>query len=169
MKTCPNCHNETEDLALFCPVCGTTLDAFGQVPNQEARTNPVQQMPVMEIHTPQASKSDHTSDYSEYDIRENRIVCMCVYLLDVIGIIIALLMAPNSDYVRFHIKQSLKFTIMEALLAIFSALLCWTILVPILGVLAMVVLMIAKFGCFLDVARNKAADSPILKLFRFLN
>lgn len=169
MKICPNCHNETEDLALSCPVCGTALDAIGHIPAEEPSIYHAQQMPVMEITPPRTSKHNRTADYSQTDIQENRIVCMCVYLLGVFGVIIALLMAPGSDYTRFHVNQSLKFTVLEALLAVISVLLFWTVLIPVLCALAMLVLMVAKLLCFVDVVKNQAVLSPVLHLIRFLN
>ncbi len=169
MKKCPNCHNETDDLSTFCPVCGTMLDAIVQLIPEETNAQFSRQMPVMEIPKASSAKYDCTANYSESDILENRIPCMCVYLLGAVGVIIALLMASDSPYTRFHVIQSLKFTVLEVLTTIISVVLCWTVLVPILGAIALLVLMIAKFACFLDVIRNKATVSPLLHSIRFLN
>ena len=169
MKTCPNCRHEAEDQALRCPVCGTVLDALGHIemPYRSAQSPlPVTAFePAAEI--PPAY--DHTAEFSNEDVAETKVLSMCVYLLDAVGIIIALLMAPHSPFARFHIAQSLKFSVLEALVMIVSALLCWTVFVPILGALAMLLLLAFKLACFVDVSRGKASDSPILRVIRFLN
>lgn len=169
MKTCPNCRHEAEDQALYCPVCGTVLDALGHIemPFRSVLTPPPVTAcePIAEI----PSAYDHTAEYSVEDIAENKVLCMSIYLLDAVGIIIALLMAPHSPYTRFHLLQSLKFTVLEALVMIVSALLCWTVLVPILGALAILLLLAFKLTCFVDVCRGKAVESPILRGIRFLN
>lgn len=169
MKICPNCHHETEDQALCCPVCGTVLDALGHIemPYRKEQTPPLAAVYEPELET--KSVHDHTEEYSKGDIEENKVLCMCVYLLDAVGIIIALLMSPHSPFTRFHITQSLKFTVLEALIMIASALLCWTVLVPILGALAMLLLLIFKLTCFVDVCRGKAIESPVLRAIHFLN
>ena len=169
MKYCPNCHSETDDEVTFCPVCGTMLDTLSQLIPEYRTEHIPSEIPVLEIPDAKASSYDHTSDFRQEDISETRIPCMCVYLLGPIGIIITLLMAPDSPYARFHIIQALKFTILEVLIAVFSAVFCWTVLIPILGAIALLILMFAKFACFLDVIRSKASLSPILHMIRFLN
>ena len=94
---------------------------------------------------------------------------MSVYLLGAVGIIIGLLMSPKSEFTRFHVRQSLKFMILEALILLFSTLLCWTFIVPILGMIALLVLLIAKILCFVDVCRGKAVESPVLQYIKFLS
>lgn len=170
MKSCPNCHNQAKDDALFCPVCGTTLDAIVQPDAEYFKQEPVPQpMTAYVPPVPAPQLHDHTSDFFSDDIRFSKLVCMVVYLLDFIGIIIALLMAGSSEYTQFHIRQSLKFTVLETLISLVSLLLCWTFIVPIVGVIALVVLIAIKFVCFVDVCNGKAKDAPIIRSIRFLN
>lgn len=168
MKNCPNCHNQAKDDALFCPVCGTMLDAVPRSSIDYFNPEPVQP-PVPNVPVPVRPNFDHTSDFLSDDIAKNKLPCMVAYLLDFVGVIIALLMAGSSEYTRFHIRQSLKFTVLEALLSIASILLCWTFVVPIVGIIFLVVLIIVKFICFLDVCKGKAKDAPIIRSLKFLN
>lgn len=168
MKNCPNCHNQAKEDALFCPVCGTMLDVvpqpdpdYFQMKNQPAPVT----MPVIKV--PDAY--DHTDDFSADDIHEAKLPCMCAYLLDFVGVIIALLMCPSSEYARFHIRQSLKFTVLEVLIALASVLLCWTFIVPIAGMISLVVLSVLKLICFADVCKGQAKDAPIIRSIKFLN
>ena len=168
MKNCPNCHSQAKDDALFCPVCGTMLDVvpqpdpdYFQMKNQPAPVT----VPVIKV----SNTYDHTNDYCTDDIREARLPCMCTYLLDFVGVIITLLMCPNSKYAQFHIRQSLKFTIVEILIALASVLLFWTFIIPIAGIIALVALCILKLICFTDVCKGRAKDAPILRNIKFLN
>ena len=110
---------------------------------------------------------DHTSEYEAEDISKNKIFAMLVYLLDAVGIIIALL-SGDSPYVRFHVRQSLKFTVIEILSAICIAVLCWTIIVPVAGVIFLVILAVIKIICFFQVCGGKACEPAIIRSFKFL-
>jgi uncharacterized membrane protein len=170
MKYCPNCHNQTKDEALFCPVCGTMLDAIAQTDYNYSNPEPVSTpvpltMPVIPVKT----AHDHTDDFDPSDIQENMLPCMAAYLLDVVGIIIALLMTDSSAYARFHIRQALKFTIAEALICLAFILMFWTVIVPVAGATALIILMVVKFCCFVDVCKGKAKDAPILRSIKFLS
>lgn len=166
MKNCPNCHSQTKDEALFCPVCGTMLEVLPQPAPDYFKAEPVQvNIPVIQVKP----SFDHTDEFSSEDIRTNRLICMVVYLLDFVGVIIALLMNTGSGYTRFHIRQSLKFTVLEALIAIAALLLCWTVVVPVLCLIAMVILIIGKLSCFVSVCKGQAKDSGIIRIFKFLN
>ena len=170
MKNCPNCHHQAKDEALFCPVCGTTLDAFIQ-PDVEyfQKEVPVQSVQPKLPAIPVTPNYDHTGEYVTEDIRYSKLACMGVYLLNVVGIIIALLMSGSSEYTQFHIRQSLKITIVEALIILACSLFCWTFIIPILGLVAMVGLLLIRFQCFLSVCKGKATDAPVIRKLNFLN
>jgi uncharacterized membrane protein len=59
---------------------------------------------------------DHTSEFSPEDIANNKLYAILMYCVSLMGIIIGLLAAGDSPYVRFHVKQSLKLFICEVLL-----------------------------------------------------
>ena len=164
MKICPNCHAETNDEALYCPVCGTGLDSYIHPRPQQ----PYEEIPVYAPPIPEADPFDHTEEFCSDDIANTKLVCMCVYLLDFIGIIIGLLAARESEYTAFHIKQSLKFTVLEALLVLAAGLFCWTFIVPIVAGIALMVLMVLRFVSFTQVCSGKAKEPILIRSISFL-
>lgn len=166
MKTCPNCRCQVNDDAVFCPVCGTAIDSIPSFP-ETYYSSPIEQ-PVLDQVPSISDPFDHTDDFLESDIKDNKLVCMIVYLLDFFGIIIALLMNKSSDYVQFHIHQSMKFTIIEILLSLLMIILFWTFVIPILGAIAGIVLMVIKFVSFTQVCEGKAKEPVIIRSIGFL-
>lgn len=168
MKTCPNCHAQLPEEASFCPVCGTAIESIPHLSNpyyqQPAQPTP----PVYIPPEPAFDPYDRTKDFEEGDIAANKLVSMLPYLMDFVGIIIALLMAPASKYVNFHVRQSIKFTVLEVLVSLASLVLCWTFLVPIAGVFALVVLMVLKLVSFVQVCGGKAKEPVLVRSIRFL-
>lgn len=47
---------------------------------------------------------DHTAEFSQKDISDNKVIAMLVYLMGAVGIIIALLASSESPYVSFHVR-----------------------------------------------------------------
>lgn len=150
MKQCPTCGAQLDDAVSFCPDCGTPLN--GGTPAVA---------PVVDPY-------DHTEAYDPQDIADNKLFCMLLYLINVVGIIIALLAAPDSAYVRFHIRQSIKLTICAMLLALVTGLLAWTVIVPVLGGIALVVLLVVDLICFVRVCKGQAREVPIVCKINFL-
>lgn len=166
MKMCPNCHGQINDDAVFCPICGTAVDAIPTLPPRPDATysRPPEYAPPVPAFDPY----DHTKEFEEADIAGNKLTCMLVYLLDFIGIIIALLAAKDSAYVNFHVRQAMKFTVVEVLLALVMGLLCWTVIVPILGAAALIVLLIIKFVSFVQVCGGNAKEPALIRSLSFL-
>ncbi len=154
MKLCPKCNMQLEDSASFCPNCGTQF-----IPNATVSAPPY--MPV--------NPFDHTADYDPEDIAENKLYASCTYLLSFLGIILAVLIAKDSPFVKFHIRQSLKISICGALLAIFAALLAITFLAPIAAGVCLFILEIVSLICFFSTIKGKAIDAPIIRGMGFLN
>lgn len=164
MNTCPNCHAELQDDALYCPVCGTAVHVI--IPN----TAPIPEEPVEFIPPePEFNPYDHTEQFDPEEAAATKLVCMLVYLLDFVGIIIGLLAAKESEYTAFHIKQSMKFTVVEILIAAVTLLLCWTVIVPILALIAIIVLAVIKFVSFTQVCGGKAVEPVLIRSIKFLN
>ncbi len=112
---------------------------------------------------------DHTAEFDPKDISDNKVIAMLVYLMGLVGVVIAALTgANNSPYVSFHIRQALKFTVIEMLTAFCTLLLCWTVLVPIAGGIFYIVLLVVKIICFFSVCSNQAKEPPIIRSFKFL-
>ncbi len=112
---------------------------------------------------------DHTAEFDPKDISDNKVIAMLVYLMGIVGVVIAALTgANNSPYVSFHIRQALKITVIEMLTVICVALLCWTVLVPVAGGIFYLVLVVVKIICFFGVCNNQAKEPPIVRSFKFL-
>lgn len=159
MKYCPSCGAQADDSAVFCPNCGAQFSSAGQQ---------TYYAPPQSQHAPMVDPYDHTAEFDAQDISENKLFAMLVYLMDIVGVIIALLAAGSSKYVAFHIRQALKFTVVELLTGIAIALLCWTILVPIAGGIFMIVLFVIKIICFFQVCKGEAREPAIIRSLGFL-
>lgn len=163
MRTCPNCHCQLDDDALYCPVCGTAVNAY--IPPRPTHTEPKTEetTPI-----PTVDPYDHTDEYLEEDINGTKLICMLVYLLDFFGVIIGLLAARESEYTAFHIRQSMKFTVLEVLIGLVTGLLCWTVIVPVIAAVAIIVLLVIKFVCFTQVCSGLAREPVLIRSISFL-
>ena len=181
MKICPNCRNQIQDEAIYCPVCGTVIDAAPQFvvqhspdPTSDYDAN-YTQTPVYTAPVPYVDPYDHTAEFEAADIAEHKIFAMAMYLLGPLGIIIALMAAKESRYVAFHVRLSLKLTVAEILgilaLAVL-AFLMWNlrmrgfmffvIVVTLIGLVAIHLLSVFY------VAKNKCKETCIVRGLRFL-
>ncbi|MBR3972594.1 MAG: zinc-ribbon domain-containing protein [Oscillospiraceae bacterium] len=163
MKICPNCRNQMADDALYCPVCGAAVTI-----NQPAAPS-YMEPPAFIAPVPKADPYNHTEKFSKADIYDHKLLCMLVYLLDVVGMIIALLAAKESEYTAFHMRQAMKYTVLEALISIAAALLSWTFIVPILALVAMIILIVLKLISFAQVCKGQAKEPAIIRSIKFLN
>ena len=169
MKTCPQCNASLGDDAVFCTNCGTPLNAAPQ-PEQQIQTyqpQPEQQaMPV----TPVVNQFDHTAEFSEEEVHDNKIFALAIYALSFIGIIIALLAksSDNSAYLRFHIKQMLMILITEILVGVAAAVLSWTCIGLIAGCGLLAFLGVVEIICFINVCRNKSIEPLLVRKLTFL-
>ncbi len=151
MAFCPNCGKELADGVVFCDNCGASLNAAPQA-----------------VPMAPADPFDHTAEFSAEDVSQNKVYAMASYLLSAVGIIIALLAAPNSPYIAFHIRQVIKFTVVEFLLMIASALLAWTFIVPIVAGIALCVIFVIQIIAFFQVCGGKSKEPAIIKNLSFL-
>lgn len=165
MKICPNCNTQHDDNAAFCMNCGTN---FVSQPQQNYNNGPVYQMPPQVNYAPAIDPYDHTAEFDEKDISENKTIAMLVYLLGAVGIVIALLASNTSPYVAFHVRQALKFTVITVLSSIVAALLCLTFIVPIVYGIFMAILFVVKIICFFQICSGKAKEPAIIRNLKFL-
>ncbi len=176
MKQCPNCRNQIPDDSVFCPVCGTSINTYqapinSNNPNSSNSSNNSYTPPkyTPPVYIPPVKPHDHSKTFRAEDISKNKLYCMFCYLFSVVGIIIALLGAKDSEYAQFHIRQAMKFAIVEVLLSFAIAVLCWTLIVPIVGGIAMAGLFILKIIAFVDVCNGKAVEPAVIRSLNFLN
>lgn len=195
MKTCPTCGATLDDATMFCTQCGTNLQGAPDFANtqgsasnqdtvnQDAAHNqgmPNQGMPnqgpmpgqgapyQQYAQAPVFDPYDHTAEYSPKDISDNKVIAILVYLMGTIGIIIALLASKESPYVAFHLRQGLKFLAVEVLVGIVSAVLFFTLIVPIAGGIFLIVLWVIKIICFFQICSGKAKEPAIIRSLGFL-
>ena len=154
MKICPTCQAANEDNAAFCAKCGTNLSEVTPVPG--AVTYQAQ------------DPYDHTAEFDSKDISDYKVFAMLPYLMGVVGIFIALLAAQKSEYAMFHVRQALKFQVVNILLLLCSAILCWTFLVPIAAGVCMCIVFVLEIIAFFQVCKGKAKEPAIIKKLGFL-
>jgi len=118
MKLCSNCGSQVNDNAIFCTSCGSRVaeatsevGEMGQSAYQHQQEYSYRPAPAPK---PVYDPYDHTAEFDPKDISDNKVVAMLVYLMGWIGIVIALLAAPQSPYAGFHSRQALKFVVLEA-------------------------------------------------------
>lgn len=160
MRNCPKCGNSCSDSDLFCHVCGFDMRNAAAAPQPEFQQN-------IYAAAPQ-HPTDHTGEFDAADISENKVFAMLPYLLDLVGVLIAILGAKESAYAKFHVKQALKITVVEMLLALCACVLCWTIIVPFAALVGIIIVFVVKIICFFNVCGGKAKEVPIIKSFGFL-
>ena len=156
--TCPKCGTQLPDGTAFCNVCGTSLTGSAPQPGGQP-VNPGNATP---------NNLDHTAEFSAKDISDNKVLAMVPYLLGAVGIILALLASKESPYTSFHVRQALKFTVVETLLAIITAVLFWTVIIPIAAGICYIVLFVVKIICFFSICSGKAKEPPIIGSLPFL-
>ena len=159
MKVCPVCNNSIADDSVFCAGCGSpvtdnTNDVYSSSANYQ-NTN--------------VNNDDHTAEFDAKDISENKLWCMLVYLTGLIGVIIALLLNNNSSYLKFHVRQEVKFIVLTSLLTLVASVLSFTFIVPIAAIICIGVLNIIRYICLYNVFQGKAVDAPIIKNIKFLD
>ncbi len=110
MIKCENCGKELQDGAAVCDNCGTLV-----LLNTEAEVKKDEQTAkTAEIRRKKSdpSQTDHTSEFGEADISQNKTKAVLCYAW--IFVLIAVFEADDSDYVRFHRRQGLLLFAAEA-------------------------------------------------------
>lgn len=159
MKQCQHCQTQLDDGAVFCATCGARV-------GQNAPENNVP--PQQTAYVPPIDPYDHTNEFDAADISNNKVISMLVYLMGTLGILIALIASSSSPYVAFHVRQALKFTVVNILLGIIALILCWTVIVPIVCGIMFAVLFIIKIVCFFQICSGKAKEPAIIRDLGFL-
>lgn len=167
MKICPICHSQVSDESNYCTMCGNRItDDVQPIPYQppvyqNAYQQPVYQQPVYNPY-------DHTAEFEAPDVAKHKLYAIVMYLTGFIGMIIALLGAADSAYVQFHLRQNLKFVVVEALLILCAVILMFTIIVPIAAIAALAVVEVIRIIAFCQVCRGKAKEPAIIRSLGFL-
>ncbi len=177
MKICPKCGTPLEDAVKFCTTCGVSFEPAHATAepannnNHNDQQNPYGENPFFGQQPPQSAPADpfdHTHEFDPRDISENKVIAMLLYLMGIVGVLIALLSQNHSAYVAFHLRQALKFMVCNSLIAIVAAVFSWTFIIPIVCAIAIIVLLVVKIICFVDICKGKAKEPPIIKNLEFL-
>ena len=65
-------------------------------------------------------------------------------------------------------SMSLKFTVVDILLGIISAVLFWTFLIPVACGICYAVLFVVRIICFFSICKGQAKEPPIIRSLGFL-
>ncbi|MBQ8236974.1 MAG: zinc ribbon domain-containing protein [Oscillospiraceae bacterium] len=167
MKVCPICHSQVSDESNYCTMCGNRiLDDNQAVPYHPPVYQNAYQQPVYQQSA--YNPYDHTTEFEAADIAQNKLFAIAMYLLSIVGILIALLGAKESAYVQFHLRQNLKFLIVEALLVLCAGLFAITIIVPIVAAVCLVIVEVLRVIAFFQVCNGKAKEPAIIRGLGFL-
>ena len=99
MKICKQCGAEVADNASFCAKCGAKMEATGNaggagntgnMGNAGANMNQGQ---YQQYYQAPVDPYDHTAEFDQKDISDNKVFAMIAYLIGTTGIIIARLPA----------------------------------------------------------------------------
>lgn len=182
MKTCPGCNSAIDDRAIFCTVCGNkfeenadseicdndfvnTNDA-GAYSSNDASCDGAPYADAGCVFT--ADPTDHTAEFDAADVSSNKPLALLVYIGGIVGLVIAILMKKDSRYLDFHIRQSVKIYITELICVVVGSILSCFILPMIAAMIAVVVLLVVRIICFVQVAEGKSKEPYIVKGLNFL-
>ncbi|MCR5685851.1 MAG: zinc-ribbon domain-containing protein [Lachnospiraceae bacterium] len=160
MAFCPKCGAQVEDGAPFCGNCGTNMGA----PMNNAAPG-VAPMPAM---APAYDPFDHTTEFDPMDVSNNKCYAILPYLLGVIGMIVCALLSKESPFIQFHLRQAVKYTVVNMLLGICCVVLCWTIIVPIAGAVCFIILGILKIITVFQIFAGQSKEPAIIRSLGFL-
>ena len=194
MSFCASCGAKIEEGSLVCASCGTATDAV--TPNASAGATPVPVIVPGAVSSdgaannsqsayaqvPQGSAAgvayasapqnfdpyDHTSEFDPSDISKNKAVAMLCYLLSFLGLIVAALIGQKSEYTMFHVRQSIKFLVVDSLCIIAMVLTFWLVIPLFIIPPFMFVLFIIKLITFCQICSGQAKEPAIIRSLGFL-
>ena len=180
MKICPNCSASVNDNALFCTKCGCKLDAVSADSNNNAYINAGNPDAYSSNNTEDYRSSfsqppynnangfDHTHEFSAEDVAENKLFALLCYVGGIIGVIVAILMKKESSYLEFHIRQSLKISVIEMLCVLPCVLLSWLVIPVFIVLIPICILVVIRIISFVKTAQGKSLEPEIIKKIDFL-
>ena len=122
-----------------------------------------------EAKKPEKSKWDKTDLFHKDEVKEYRLTAVLVYLLGIIGIILALLTDKSSTYLKFHTDESLKITVITAALTAISVLLSFTFVVPVIASAGIVVCSVIRLICAYKTLNGKSEHAVLIRNLSILN
>ena len=130
--------------------------SYGQAPYQQ----PQYQQPYVAY-----DPKDHTSEFDPKDIADNRLFAILPYLFSCIAGIIVGIYVKDSEFVKFHIKNSIRIDIAVLLLLVIC-------IVPFIGwvvaIIGLLVLGVIDIIAIVWAFQGKAKELPIISSIGFL-
>ena len=133
MKYCPHCGAEIADDVRFCPTCG-----------KETVVTATTADPVFDAQ----------------DIADHRILAMLGYLS--MGVL-PMLGCRDSAYAMHHVNQALWLYIGYILCALASSILAFTVIIPILGGIAVIVLVVFSIMGIVRALKGNGKPLPFIE------
>lgn len=182
MKFCIECGAQLDDATVFCTQCGTKqpevqaepVKAPEEAPKPTPAPVPVpapapQPAPKTAPVQPKEKKNyDHTAEMDKQDVSDNKILAMLVYLCGILGIIVAALVAKESKYVQFHIRQAIKLSLSAVLAGLVVAVAWWTVIGLIAGLAALAFIEVLCVIQFVQVCMGKAIEPVLIRELPFM-
>ena len=140
---CPKCGTQVSENDHYCPTCGEVLSAKAKEPDL----------------------GDRTAIFEQEDIERTHVLAALCYVSFVL-MVVALLLEPNSKFLRYHINQSI-------LISVFGIVICIVAIVPFIGWLASAVgAVMAVVFTIMGIVRSlkgQAKDLPIIGKYVIVN
>lgn len=122
---------------------------------------------------------DHTAEFSADDISKNKAAAVLTYVfcffgtliilpVGVIGILVTAVIAKDSPYAMFHVREATKIVVADLLALCALILLFWTVIAPIAIGIFWIVLWVVSIICIVNTCRGKAKKAPIVSSLGFL-
>lgn len=138
------------------PQPGFQQQAYGQAPYQQ----PQYQQPYVAF-----DPKDHTSEFDPKDIADNKLFAILPYLFSCIAGIIVGIYVKDSEFVKFHIKNSIRIDITVLLLLVIC-------IIPFIGwvvaILGIIVVSVINIIAIVWAFQGKAKELPIISSIGFL-
>lgn len=148
MAFCSNCGKEIPDGSSVCPSCGATIGGSS--------------LTVVDAF-------DHTSEFDAEDISANKVYALSAYLFSFFGSLLCNVLAKESAFALFHAREALKIDVVTIIVYLLSALLCWTCIVPVAGAVLILILLVVKIICIVQVCKGEAKEPWLVRSIKALH
>lgn len=181
MPFCGVCGTEVSSRDHFCPTCGSPVNTPEDRGQQDGTEDENGNFSSYVKHTYRSvlDTEDHTSEFDELDIEDNKGFALMAYLG--LLILVPVFGAHESRYARFHVSQGLNlllsFLLFSAAMAVMLALLSWipmfqnvfTAVFDIAEALAGLICLWLMGRGIIDANKGRARELPIVGGFRILS
>lgn len=151
-----------------------------QMKEQEKRIEAIKKQMLEEKEKEKGSKEesgkkdekspwDKTDLFPKDEAQEYRLTAVLIYLLGIFGIILALCTDKSSRYLKFHIDEEIKITVVTAGLTLISVLLSFTFIVPVLSAAGIVLCSAINLICAYKTLKGRSENAVIIRNLTILN